>query len=145
MSKKLIPAILDGVVCSITLQILSEFVISIYSKNLSLYQCLLLSTIISMVCAIIYVSSVSKEAKNKTLVVLSLISVLSFVLFTIAIIVCCLIFPNYNYFPLREENNGDAILLMFSMGAFILFSIFTRLVVLIVCIIKNNTRDGSVS
>ncbi len=141
MSKKLIPAILDGVVCSITLQILSEFVISIYSKNLSLYQCLLLSTISSMVCAIIYVSSVFKETKNKTLVILSLISVLSFVLFTIAIIVCYLIFPNYNYFPLREENNGDAILLMFSMGAFILFSIFTRLVVLIVCTIRNKKTN----
>lgn len=146
MNKKLIPAILDGLISSVVLQVLSGFVISIYTQNLSFYQCLFLSAICSMVCATIYVFYVSKELNNKGIVILSLINILCFAFSTIAIIICYFVFPNLKFFPLREENNGDAVLLMFSIGTFMVFSICIRLIIIIVCTIKNYIRKaGDVS
>lgn len=153
MNKKIIfKAILDGFISSFVLNCLGIFLVSIYASNLSLEQCLLIGFLTAMLFTTVFAMLMLKESSNKAIMCYSLISIVSFAFFVAIMMVFQLTFK-FDFMIIRETNNADGILLIFTIVCFVLSSVLLRACAFILLIIRNakknretrETGDGSVS
>lgn len=137
MNKRiLIKAVFDGLIQSLILAGLGTFSISVYSANLALEQYLLIGVICAIFSAVVYAVFTVKEFSNKKIIYFSLVGILCFVLSIVSILALYLTF-SFNFVPLREINNADGILILFSIVCYILASIIFRICIFVLSIIKN--------
>lgn len=148
MNKRIfIIAVFDSFIQSLLLVCLGTFSISVYSSKLSLNQYLLIGVLSAILSAVVYVVVMLKESNNKKLVCFLLLGLLCFVLSMVLMLAILIIFK-FNFIPLREVNNADGILILYTTGCYILVSFILRLCAFVISIIKNirtktkNTGNG---
>lgn len=128
-------AAIDGIFQGFLLFILGEFLISIYAQKFSLEKQLLLCGILAISSAIVYYFLLFRSFYNKVIK----FSLYSIVWFCISVF---LMFINYltvsfHILPIRQLNEGDGIILIITDVAFILLSIFSKLTVFLISLIKS--------
>lgn len=136
VKKYFLKALLDGFISSLVLDCLDIFLLSVYASSLSLKQYLLLGVLGAMISSAIYFVFILKESSNKNILRFSLMSIFSFIL-CMAIMLGIHLTFSIDFLPLREVNNGDGIMLLFTIGSFILSSIVIRFYIFSTLIIKN--------
>lgn len=135
----IIKAALDGLIQSLILFFSGIFLFSIYASNLSLQGYLLIGLLGAIFSTIVYIAHILKESNIKVIAFTSLTSKLFFFLFMAIMLGMHLIF-RFNFLPLREINDADGILFLFTSGCFILASIIIRTCIFVVLIVMHKSK-----
>lgn len=128
-------SLFDGAFQAFSLILLSEFVISVFIKNPNFFIHLIVSIIFAISSSTIFWVCVSKAHPTKMWFFI-LNSILGFLLSAILLIICKITF-HFSFFPIRETNGADGIIVLFVSVVFFLFSVIFRYISYIFYIKKN--------
>ena len=133
----LLKSVLDGIIQFIFLIGLSTFTTSEYTQFYSLKHFMLISILGAILLTVVYLVFMIKETNNRMIVWFSLSSFCSFCLCITILFVARLTFTIDNFY-MRQINNADGILIIFTLACFFLTLVVLRLCVFVMLIIKNN-------
>ena len=138
MNKKVfLKASIDGLTQGIASACLGQFLISTYTFDFTLTQCMVFGTVLAIICGSLYLGLVINERQNKSILLFSLVSILIF----IGTFLCVTIFQvscSYSPISLREVNNADGVLLLVSMLFTFALSFVLKLSIFFLMLIKNS-------
>ena len=140
MTKKILTkAFFDGLTQFFILFCLGDFVFSVFSENWSLEHFILLALLGAILSAFMCVIFTHKILSNSAIVCFSLTSILCFLLCVASMLAIRILFKvqSVQIFPMRDINDADGILFLFSTGYMILFSIILKVCIFIILIIRN--------
>ena len=95
-----------------------------------------LSFLVAMLLTLYYVWCLAKEGSNKKIVFFFLGSLCSF-LISVLLLFAVYLFVQINFSFMRELNNADGIVILFTTGCFTLSSFLLRLCTLSGLVVKN--------
>lgn len=141
MSKRLaFKAVLDGFIGGSVLYLIGSLLVSSYAVDLNITHYLLLGLLPAILYALLFVILTHNISSIKTVLYYFLISVFSSVLWIFILINGTTVF-GIDFFPVREANNADGLLILFISGCFAFASVVLRCCVLVVRIILKKTKQ----
>lgn len=129
--KRILNAFIDGIIQSFLVFFAGVFPVLLNVPSLSLTQYLLLGALTGLFSAVVFFILAQKESNKRRIIQFSLFCVLWFVLCTVILLIIWSSLP-VGCLPLRELNNADGLLILFTQGSYILSSLILRLCIFLI-------------
>lgn len=140
MSRNLVTSALDGIVQAVGMIAICVLIIFDPMLFFSVEQYLIASVVIAAISAGLYFLALFEEKNCKRIIWFTLGSISCFIICIALFFVTQLTLPIY-VFPMHELNNGDGILILLSVGIYIMCSVALRLCILVGLLIRNWYQD----
>ena len=138
MTKKLLTAsLVDGLINGVTFSLLLEFVISVYAKDLTFSDCVVICVLCVFFTTITLYLILPRSCNGKMIIGFAGISSCSFV----TIFIIDLLLP-FRMFSMHGQSAGDGIYLIIFTCIYITLSLILRLGCLILKITRRTLRTG---
>ncbi len=136
MKRNILKAIPYGFIKSIVITVLLELYLSSFASNLSVLQELFFPVLAAIPFVAVYFFIIRKQKSIKSISLLFLLNLLSFIL-GLAVIAMLMILIPHSLIEFREVNNADGVMLVLDLSYFIGISLIFELTVSAAIFLKN--------
>ncbi len=134
-------ALCYGFMQALIIAIFISFLVSKYVVVFLLKHMLIISIFVALMSAIFYSITIFRLHKKREKILFSLSSTFCSILFLIVLFVIHMEFP-FAFFSISQLNDADGILLIFTVGCYIIASLLLKLCVFYTSIILHNKMHG---
>lgn len=138
MKNNLIRATIDGVANSFCLLFIGQLLISPVSLHLNFFTSIGIAILASFIISIIFFLLIVRANRIKNIIVFCTASTFLFSIVSLLHLVF-----NIRYFPVRETTAADGLVIMFTLGTYLLFSLLLKIVVIVILALKYNIKGSS--
>ncbi len=136
MKRNILKAIPYGFIKSIVITVLLELYLSSFASNLSVLQELFFPVLAAIPFVAVYFFIIRKQKSIKSISLLFLLNLLSFIL-GLAVIAMLMILIPHSLIEFREVNNADGLMLVLDLSYFVGISFILEFGISAVIFLKN--------
>lgn len=140
--------LMDGLLFIVGLVAVNIFITLPSSADFELQHYFYIAIAFGLILSLLHAVFLSKMENNKDIVKHKIKCILFSVITLILVFVLSVAIPE-RIFPVRLLNNADGLILLFANQCYVLVSVFSRVTISIVLVVKNmlrdKTGDGSMS